>query len=694
MSMIIFFFTAFFLSLAALGFFVVAAWRMRRAELSADAKIREPARTVVTPFHSIMLGVFVSAFILLIPVYFEIGTTQENVFLRAFEAVFLAFYNSLRLFILEGDYEKVAEALPVIASVGLDSWYSLYATVLFIAAPLMTAGFVLSFFKDTIALFIYHVLHPTSDIYLMSELNERSLALAEDIMTNPKIEGKRIVVFADVLETEEEERVELIARARRLRAICFKKDITEIGLKYRNAKILRKVYFISENEDKNLRQALEMIRAAYAVYYPGGYEPPKYAEKKAEEATPAATPAEVPAEAASADKKEKLFSCSENARRTQFYVFASNRASEALIDSVPKGEMKVRRVFVSRNLAMGILQNHSIFAKAVPVPGSEGADAVKEINIVIVGLGTYGTELLKAISWCGQMKGYILNIHVFDRTADGEDRIRAVAPDLIRYNRVRYAGEPYYNIRFHSNVNVEDYTFFEKLSAIRNVTGAFVMLGEDELNIEVAIAMRTQFERDRLEKGNNVPPIYTVVYDPQKRDVIMENPKPNSLGSEEYGVHLIGDLATRYSVATIEQLALEKEGLEIHLGYSANDLEGKSEEEREQIIAVATYQYGQTEYCRRSSMAVAVHERCRRDLGLLYDGMPTEEDNMLEHCRWSAYMRAEGYVGSAHGKNPIGKTHGDLVPYDRLTDGEKRKDLAVIAAKRQLGAKGPDENAV
>ena len=57
MSTNIFFFAAFFLSFAALAFFAIAALRMRKADLGANAKIREPARTVVTPFHSIMLGV-------------------------------------------------------------------------------------------------------------------------------------------------------------------------------------------------------------------------------------------------------------------------------------------------------------------------------------------------------------------------------------------------------------------------------------------------------------------------------------------------------------------------------------------------------------------------------------------------------------------------------------------------------------
>ena len=651
------------LSLAAIAVFGVLALRMYRADFSLQGRVREAKRAVITPFHILMAGVLVSALFMLFPVYYTQSDPTAHPALRGAQGFFLAFYSSLRLFILEGDYETVINNLTACAD-GLSSVYSMYATLLFVAAPFMTAGFVLSFFKDAKALLAYYI-RPRADIYLMSELNERSLTLARDIMTNPSVGGKPLVVFADVLETDEDERVELIARAKQLRAICFKKDITDIGLKYRKRGITRKIYCISEQEDKNLRQALEMIEHSYSAYY--GTEE----ERKSGKAQP---------------------DYAENARRTEFYIFANSRASEALIDSVPKGEMRVRRVYVSRNFALSLLESHSIFADAVAVPGSAGDDGTKEMNIVIVGLGSYGTELLRAVSWCGQMKGYQLNIHVFDRENNGEERVRSIAPDLIRYNRVRYAGEPYYNIRFYGGVDVYDYSFLDTLSGIRNVTTAYVMLGDDEMNLETAIAMRTQFERDRLENGDHVPPIFTVIYNSQKRKVIMNNAKEKGLGSVEYGVYLIGDLETRYSVATIEQRELEEDGFAVHIGYYSDRLRGKSEEEQAEIRASARAEYEKNEYCRRSSMAVAVHEHCRRDLGLLYGSVTTEEDNVLEHCRWSAFMRAEGYVGSVHGKNPIAKTHGDLVPYDRLTEEEKHKDLAVIEAKRGLRGKGKENH--
>lgn len=50
---------------------------------------------------------------------------------------------------------------------------------------------------------------------------------------------------------------------------------------------------------------------------------------------------------------------------------------------------------------------------------------------------------------------------------------------------------------------------------------------------------------------------------------------------------------------------------------------------------------------------------------------------MLEHERWSAYMRADGYVFGKP-KNDLGKIHNDLVPYHKLEPYEKGKDLHIL----------------
>jgi hypothetical protein len=54
---------------------------------------------------------------------------------------------------------------------------------------------------------------------------------------------------------------------------------------------------------------------------------------------------------------------------------------------------------------------------------------------------------------------------------------------------------------------------------------------------------------------------------------------------------------------------------------------------------------------------------------------------VLEHRRWNAYMRSEGYVFSGStdkaSRNDMAKMHQDLVEFDRLDEVTKRKDSQV-----------------
>ena len=54
---------------------------------------------------------------------------------------------------------------------------------------------------------------------------------------------------------------------------------------------------------------------------------------------------------------------------------------------------------------------------------------------------------------------------------------------------------------------------------------------------------------------------------------------------------------------------------------------------------------------------------------------------VLEHKRWNAYMRSEGYIFSGSkdksSRNDLAKMHHDLVDFESLSDEDKRKDSKV-----------------
>lgn len=564
---------------------------------------------VLAPFHVFLIGFFIAAVALFYPVYYTDFLVEDHGFVKVLKSILLSIHNVLRLFVLDGEFDNIRDLLsdPTLVEADVGAIYTIYTALVYIVAPALTAGVVLSFFKGASA-FIKYILYPRSDIYILSELNEKSIILARDILTNKTDKRRRLVVFTDVFEKDEENNFELVTQAKRLGAICMRKDIVELGLKRTN-NIYRKIYLIGEDEDENIKQALTLIEKCRNT--------PRY-----------------------------------NTDKTQIYVFANSVESEVLLNSIDNGAVKVRRLNENRNLIIHTLNNYSIFDDACTIDGK------KEISVAIVGLGAYGIELLKAICWCGQMPGYNITIHAFDKESDGQAKIKNIAPELIEFNGKEIQGEPYYKIVFHDNINVESYEFQEELSKIDLVSSAFVTLGNDELNIETAMKMRIQFGRDALSSGRHIPPIYAVVYSMSKTQAASHGGIKN-MRDEDYGISFIGSIQSRYSIESIERKELETEGLNCHLHWVSHVDE-----------ADAIEKYNKYEYYRRSSIAEAIYLRFRDVL------MPDADPELLkeyEHKRWSAYMRAEGYIGGNQ-KDSIAKTHPLLIPYQSLPIEEQGKD--------------------
>ena len=92
-------------------------------------------------------------------------------------------------------------------------------------------------------------------------------------------------------------------------------------------------------------------------------------------------------------------------------------------------------------------------------------------------------------------------------------------------------------------------------------------------------------------------------------------------------------------------------------------------------------QFWEEEYNYRSSVAAAIAGKIRKELGVSgadkLDKERTEQEKAriqpLEHRRWNAYMRSEGYV-YGNPRNNLAKTHHDLIHYDDLPEEEKDKD--------------------
>ena len=520
-------------------------------------------------------------------------------------------YNSAKILAFGGSLSPITSKIAECPE-NLALAYQIWVAALFLFAPVFTAGFVMSFFKGLSAKAGYRMAY-FKDVYVFSSLNTRSISLARDIKKN---HPDCALVFANAFEGGKNSPGENINEAKKLGAICFKKDISSIKLEKHSAKKLICIFAIAENENENLEYSLKLI----------------------------------------AKLKDR--------EHTHIYIFSSNTESELLLAHVDRGHIKVRRI----NEVLSLI-NRNLYKKGNVI--FEGAqdmgDGTKHISAVIVGMGRHGTEMVKALSWYTQMIGYRAEINAFDKDPLACERFTMLAPELMskKYNGVLVKGEAQYTISVHAGIDMDSITFSEEIEKIKNATYVMVALGSDEANIKTAVRLRMYFERLNIH-----PTIVAIVYDSKKRKAL-ENAE--NYKGQKYDIEFIGDYESSYTEEVIMYSTLENEALERHLAWGTEE------------------EFWAYEYNYRSSIALAIHRKIRKELGI--PGADKEEKDLtqseldiigpLEHRRWNAYMRSEGYVFSGSkdksSRNDLAKMHHDLVNFDSLSEEEKIKDYKMGA---------------
>ena len=316
---------------------------------------------------------FAATTVLYIPTF---RTIFSHTFLGGIKTLFLSLYNAICLFVVNGDYDLVMETVQEYSQAA-STLYTAIFSVLFVVCPIFTFGFILTFFRNATSYFRL-LTKCFRRVYVFSELNEKSITLARDLKKNAK---ERTIVFCDVFEDDGEAQFELIGEAKKLGAICFKKDILTLNLKYHVTRKALCFFVIGEDQTENTNQALHLIR--------------QYADTG----------------------------------NTHLYLFSDSIESELLLSGVNTGKVKVRRIdevlsLVNREM---YYNGYQIFESACPIEGMQE----KQITAAVIGMGKHGTEMLKTLTWYCQMNGYFVDIHGFDREEDCEDRFAALCPEIM-----------------------------------------------------------------------------------------------------------------------------------------------------------------------------------------------------------------------------------------------------------------------
>lgn len=577
------------------------------------------------PFQVITVTVFVAAVALFVPMYAQqmgaLGRDSGWYFLKV---LLLSIHNTIRLFIVDGEFNIISDYfLTAEVSAGVKTVYTVVAASLFVAAPVLTFSAILSLFRSAMAQLRYKT-SLRSKIYIFSELNEKALAVAKSLYEkDPKVR----LVFTDVYHSDEEENSEFASEAKHLKALLFKKDITALNF-YKHAESKEMTFFlIGKDESENLEQALWLV------------EKYKYRDN------------------------------------TNIYLFSTSPESEFVFSSLRRYhqedngktvKVKLRRINeVQRLVNRNLYENGGLLFDNAVQDGE-----LKKITAVIAGMGRFGKDMTKSLSWFCQMIGYRIEIHCFDTDEDIDRQFASLCPDLMNpaYNNDELTDEDArYRIIMHPGINVFSRAFDDALAAIDNVSYAFVALGDDEQNIQAAVKVRQLLEKKRNslghhKKGDNpYPPIQAVVFNSRKTEALSD---VTNFKGEPLAIDFIGDIATYYSEKVIMGTEIEQLALGRHTGISKPEAAKKEED------------FWRYEYNYRSSIASAIHKEMRKYCHLPgADKAPAERDwetervplRMLEHRRWCAYMRSEGYT-YAPVRYDLAKQHCYLVNYSDLNE--------------------------
>ncbi len=562
---------------------------------------------IIKPFNLLIIFVALSGFTMFLPIYLEFFGDTESVGLQIFKTVIMSIHNTVRLFVVDSDFEIINSAVSGLSPI-LKGAYPVLASVLYIVSPCLTFGFLLSFFKNAVA-YLRYLLSYNKDSYVFSELNDYAITLATDIYKNHK---NAVIIFTDVYKTEDEASFELLEKASLINAICFKKDLTLINFAKHNKKSKLMFFILNKTEDENSKSFMHLTN----VY--------------------------------------------KDREKTEIFLFSKNTISDLLVSSFPNNKIKIRRINYAQSLTYRTLYDNGYDLIFKPAKPDENGSGKKVISAVIVGLGQYGSAMTKTLAWYGQMDGYKIKITAIDKDKEAESILSSECPELMspEYNGVHEEGEAEYSITVHSGINYKTKEFDEIINGIDDATFVFISLGSDVVNIDCASKMRMLFERQGV-----TPIINTIVYDSEQKDALLN---AENFKHQKYNFNFIGGVDTTYSEAVIIDSELEEDALSRHKKYG-------SEED-----------FWKYEYNYRSSTASALHMKARILCGI--KGADKKEEDLtaeerdiienLEHKRWNAYMRSEGYV-FAEKRNDLGKAHHNLVKFGDLSEEDKRKDSKV-----------------
>lgn len=577
-----------------------------------------------------------------------------------YKLLYAAFY-VLESAVGDVDYALFSGAL------GDASLWRIYTILLHLLMPATAYGVILIYFLKAFSWFRYMLFRMNREIILFSDLTDKTRSYALKIKDQKRSGvSKSAGFFSDLkpllifTNTSEEEKEFFDEDTSRNMIFTDQSEIQILRqLKKRDITIME----MGEHENRNVEKSVEIIR---------------YLDEECKKGTSEGDIRSLTEKPWVQKVKaffQSLFSRSrvteEDLKTISLYTVSSQPEAATILDNIMgRGSDKVKPI---RQTVINEFKRIA-FKLLYDAPLYEMIDEEKKtLDIMIVGFGRMGQEVLKAVSWTGCIPDIDVNVHVISlRGVENGNKLLSQCPELgedlghshgfsvPKNGKQLNEKAPIYYYSMKTN----EPEFDELVSSLSDCRYIVVSLGEDAVTLAAALQIFRVITRKQYQNGEapNPPRIHVRI----RNDENLQLFSSADDGSVFSYFEKFGSDDDIYTETRISDSEFEKMGRELHNNYLINN--GLHEEKD-------AYEY-LPESKKNSNLAAALHikykmhyikgvdlkkigpdetnkEEISAESRRIFDtSVPEEEKHRIarwEHIRWQAYMRTEGYVSCPYG---------------------------------------------
>ena len=583
-----------------------------------------------------------------------------------YKPMYAAFY-VLESAVANVDYSLFSEHL------GSISFWRIYTILLHLLMPLTAFGTILIYFLKVFSWFRYTLFRGDREIILFSNLTDKTKAYAQRI----KPDGK-LLIFCN---TEDVDKESFDEESSRNMIFTGQSEIQLLKqLQKRNLTIME----MGENEERNLQKSVEIIQ-----------ELEKREEKQTQSALRQFLQKHLP-DRISGWKPFNMFSdelTDENKKTIRLYTVSGHPEAATIMDNLMKRGTKTPLLYNQtvideyKRIAFKLLHDEPLY-KLVD-------NETEKLDIMIIGFGRMGQEILKAISWAGCFPNTDTHVHVISqRGIENGEKLLSECPELGVDLLHKGGFEQPENGGVQLNKDAPIYYYSAETkgpkfdSIIRTLVHCryiVVSLGDDSASTNCALNIYRLIMRERYLRDNTIvpPEIHVRIRDNENLKLFTADDDRSifgcfkRFGSDEdiYGTDQISESELEKMAVQARKIYMKRNGLENEI-WAPYEYRPQSEKNANQAAGLhALYKLhfmNNVKAERRVESELYDPEESEKVFDTLVSPDEREIIANWEHIRWQAYMRTEGFVHS-----PYEKTK-EL--YDSLFTGNAKETAALTRA--------------